>query len=135
MNLSASPELLAYLEPLSTEHIENIITNREWIEEGENPNYRPAGYTPEQIESVMADYPSTRGAFDTDDTDLFGLIFNDIRAMLVKRFWQEGCKCVAYETNEEFNFFWQIWRDHQALERAYAPECRSGKELPDLYYE
>ena len=114
MNLSASPELLEYLEAFSTEHIENVITNEEWIDEGEDPNHRPAGYTPEQIESVMAEYLPTRIATETDM--LWSWELKEIRTMLTKRF---GCKCVAYETDEEFNYFWKIWRDQEELEKMF----------------
>ena len=40
----------------ASENIENICTNHDWIEEGEDPNHIPAGYTEHQIESVMAEY-------------------------------------------------------------------------------
>ena len=114
MNLSASPELLAYLDEFSTRHIENIITNEEWIREGEDPNHRPAGYTPDQIESVMAEYLPTRIPTETDM--LWSWELKEIRTMLTKRF---GCKCVAYETDEEFNYFWKIWRDQEELEKMF----------------
>ena len=118
MNLSASPELLEYVEYLSTEYIGNMEINEDWIEEGEDPNHLPAGYTPEQIESVMAEYLSTRFATETDM--LWEWELKEIRTMLVKRFWEDGSRVIADETDEEFYYFWNIWRDHQALERAFA---------------
>ena len=62
----------------------------------------------------MAEYLPTRIATETDM--LWGWELKDIRTMLTKRF---GCKCVANETDEEFNYFWKIWRDQEELEKMF----------------
>ena len=121
MNLSLSPELLEYLEPLSTEDIENYELNEEWKLDGEDPNMLPSGYTPKEIEIVMAEYLPTRIPTETDM--FWGWELKEIRTMLTKRF---GCRVIASETDDEFYYFYKLWRDQEVLEKAFSKPSVGG---------